>query len=215
MTSSVTSIRNGGGAIAGPAQMVGFVFDWANAATLAGLLTSCAALVFAIRGSFHPALALALIAIIIDNVDGILARRDRARSKAMHTFGAHLDCYADFVSKGIFPSLLLLMSTDLAPAYLPVAALHICAIAVRYSYEFVPDFPPAGLSPDYSIVVFATFWLGCTALGVFSAPLLALLMLIMAALNVSPLRVPKLVGPWLISFLGLIFSLIAALLWTS
>jgi hypothetical protein len=34
-------------------------------------------------------------------------------------------------------------------------------------------------------------------------------------LNVSPLRVPKLVGPWLISFLGLIFSLIAALVWTS
>ncbi len=145
----------------------------------------------------------------------MLARRDGARSEAMRTFGAHLDCYADFVSKGVFPSLLLVMSTGVEVVYLPVAALHICTIAVCYSYEFVPDLPDVGVSPDYSIVLFAVFWLGCTALNVFSAPLLAVLMLVMAGLNVSPLRVPKLVGPWRIGFFCLIFGLMAALLWTS
>ncbi len=208
-------MRNGEGADRRPSQMLGFLLDWANAVTLTGLLASCAALSFAIRGSFHLALAFALTAVLIDNVDGVLARRDRLRSEAMRAFGARLDCYADFVSKGVFPSLLLVMSTEFEPVYLPVAALHICAIAVRYSYEFVPDFPPAGVSPDYSIVVFAVFWLGCTALNVFSAPLLAILMLIMTALNVSALRVPKLVGRWLIGFYCLSCSLIAALLWTS
>ena len=215
MTASAISMRRGEGADRGPPLMIGFVFDWANVATLSGLLISCAALVFAIRGGFHTALALALTAVLVDHVDGSLARRIGKRSQAMHAFGAHLDCYADFVSKGVFPSLLLAVSTNFATVYLAVAALHICAIAVRYSYAFVPDCPPAGLSPDYSIVLFAVFWLGCSALNVFSAPLLAVLMLIMAALNVSPLRVPKLVGPRRISFFSLIFSLIGARLWTS
>ena len=215
MTASVIAAGSGEGADRGPPQMLGFVIDWANVATLTGLLTACAACVFAIRGHFQLALAFALSAIFIDHIDGMLARRDRVRSHGMLVFGAHLDCYADFVTKGVFPSLLLLTSTEFMPAYLPVAALHICAIAVRYSYEFVPDVRPAGLSPDYTIVLFAAFWLGCSVLNGFSAPLLALLMLLMAALNVSTLQVPKLVGAWRISFFCLILSLIAALLWTS
>ena len=192
------SADSGEGADRGPSQMLGFVFDWANAATLIGLLTAGAACVFTIRGGFHQGLALALGAIFIDSVDGVLARRERVRSRAMCIFGAHLDCYADFVSKGVFPSLLLLMSTEFEPVYLPVAALHICAIAVRYSYEFVPGVRPAGLSPGYSIVLFAVFWLGCAALSVFSAPLLAVLMLLMAAASMAsvisiPMTLP--VGP--------------------
>ena len=215
MTASVIVAGRGEGADRGPPQMLGFVIDWANVATLTGLLTACAACIFAIRGSFQLALAFALSAIFIDHVDGMLARRDRVRSPGMLAFGAHLDCYADFVTKGVFPSLFLLMSTEFAPAYLPVAALHICVIAVRYSYEFVPDAQLAGLSPDYTILIFAVFWLACSVLNLFSMPLLALLMLLMTALNVSTLQVPKLVGAWRISFFCLIFSLIAALLWTS
>ena len=198
-----------------PFPMLRFVFDLANAATLTGLLVASAAVVLVIHGNFHSALALALTAIGIDNVDGALARRDRNRSLRMRSFGARLDCYADFVSKGVFPPLLLLTSAEFSPVYFPVAALHMCVIAVRYSYEFVPDVPAVGLSSDYSILVFAGFILGCTALNVpLSAPILAVLMSIMSALNVSPLRVPKLVGPWRIGFFALIFSLVAGLLWT-
>ena len=196
-----------------PDHMLRFVFDLANAATLIGLLAGSAAVILVIYGSFHWALVLALTAISIDHIDGALARREPGRSLRMRTFGAHLDCYADFVTKGVFPPLLLLMSAEFNPAYFPVAALHICAIAVRYSYEFVPDVPAAGLSPDYSILVFAGFFLGCTALSIpLSAPLLAVLMSIMAALNVSPLRVPRLAGSWRIGFFGLILSLVAGLL---
>ena len=199
-----------------PFPMLRFVFDLANLATLTGLLVASAAVVAVIHGSFHSALALALTAISIDHIDGALARRDRDRSPSMCTFGAHLDCYADFVTKGVFPPLLLLMSTEFSPVYFPVAALHICAIAVRYSYEFVPDVPATGLSPDYSILLFAGFFLGCTVLNFpLIAPILAVLMSIMAALNISPLRVPKLVGPWRIGFFGLLFGLVAGLLWTS
>ena len=198
-----------------PVQMLGFVFDLANAATLMGLLVASAAVVLVIHGSFHLALVLALTAISIDHIDGALARREPDRSLCMRTFGAHLDCYADFVTKGVFPPLLLLMSAEFSPAYFPVAALYICAIAVRYSYEFLPDVPAAGLSPDYGILVFAGFFLGCTALNIpLSAPILAVLMSIMAALSVSPLSVPRLVGPWRLGFFALIFCLVAGLLGT-
>ncbi len=195
--------------------MLRFVFDLANAATLIGLLVGSAAVVLVIHGSFHWALVLALTAISIDHVDGALARRKANRPLGMRAFGAHLDCYADFVTKGVFPSLLLLACAEFSPAYFPVAALHICAIAVRYSYEFVPDVPAVGLSPDYSILAFAGLFLACTALSIpLSAPLLAVLMCIMAALNVSSLSVSRLVGPWRVGFFGLIFSLVTGLLGT-
>lgn len=213
MNSTASSIGSAGGVERGQTPtMLGLVPDLANVVTLVGLLVGCAALLATIRGALPWALALALGAIAIDNIDGRLARRDRYRSASARTFGAHLDCYSDFVSKGIFPPLLLLVSTDFGPAYMVVAAAYICAVAIRYSYEFVPDSPSLGLSPDYVIVLLALYWLGGAAIGAFSAPLLAGLMLVMAALGVSSLRVPKLTGPWLISFFCLIAAEIALLL---
>ncbi len=191
--------------------MLRYVPDLANLTTLLGLLVSTAALVLAAKGRPAVGLALALLAIAIDNVDGALARRDPGRSEEMRSFGAHLDCFADFVSKGLFPALLLITVAGAGPFPIVVAGLHVCAIAVRYSYEFVPRAPAIGLSPDYSLLVFASWWLAAEALGGPTGVGLALLMLAMAGLNVAPVRVPKLGGAGRVVFfagLALLFGLL-------
>ena len=186
--------------------------DLPNLVTLAGLCVGFVAVALTVRRQFTGAMSLALVAIIIDQADGALARRDANRSEAKRAFGAHLDCYADFVSKGVFPAMFLLIMVDFAGIYWTVALLHLIAIAVRYSHEFVPNARPYGLSPDYSIVVFAIGYLVAPTLGGGYLPALAAAMLLLAALSVSKMEVPKLRGPALGAFVGLLVALTVLLL---
>ena len=55
------------------------------------------------------------------------------RSPALEHFGRHLECYADYVAKGIFPVLYLLIATDFQVLSVPVALIYLMAISVRYS----------------------------------------------------------------------------------
>ena len=197
----------------GPQQdFIGFVLDLPNAVTLSGLIVGLGAAGLAIQERFGPALSLALLAILIDQLDGRLALNRPERSDAMRVFGAHLDCYADFVSKGIFPALMLLVLAGFGPWTWIVAGLHLCAIALRYSYEFVPGAERRGLSPDYSIVVFALLFLASPGWGGSTYPVvLGLVMLGLAILNLAPIRVPKLAGPGLGAFIVVALGLVALL----
>lgn len=196
----------------GPApRMTDFLLDGPNLVTLVGLLAGFAALVQTIRGELAIGLAFALLAIIIDNVDGALARRDPGRSAIMRSFGAHLDCFADFVSKGLFPPLLLLAVAGDGAQVLAVGALHVVAVALRYSWELGAEGPARGLSPDYAIVVFAALHLCRDALGEAQGAALATAMLLLAALAIAPLRVPKLAGWGLRAFMALLCAMLIAL----
>ena len=93
--------------------MLSYLADPANLITLGGLALAFFACWAVLSGQPALALALAALAIVIDNVDGWVARRTVGRSAAMGHFGAHLDCYADYVTKGFFPILYLFTTTDL------------------------------------------------------------------------------------------------------
>jgi CDP-diacylglycerol--serine O-phosphatidyltransferase len=188
------------------------VLDLPNGVTLSGLAAGLLALGLAVQQRFGAALALALLAILIDQIDGRLALAQPARSPAMRAFGAHLDCYADFVSKGIFPALMLLVVGGFGAVFWAVAVLQVSTIAVRYSYEFVPDAPPRGLSPDFSVVTFALLYaLAAPPLGDRYPAVLAGAMVVLAALNLAPLRVPKLSGLGLGAFVAVVLGLMALL----
>ena len=87
--------------------MLVYLVDAANLITLGGLAISLFACWAVLSGRPSLALALAALAVVIDNVDGWMARRTVGRNPAFEPFGAHLDCYADYISKGIFPVLYL------------------------------------------------------------------------------------------------------------
>ena len=85
-------------------------------------------------------------------------------------------------------------------AFWAVALLQVGAIAVRYSYEFVPHAPRRGLSPDFSIVIFAMLYLGAPLWGNHYPAILAAAMVVLAGLNLAPFAVPKLKGAGLAAF---------------
>jgi phosphatidylserine synthase len=145
-------------------------------------------------------MALAASAIVIDNVDGWVARRAVGRKPAFQHFGAHLDCFADYICKGVFPVLYLLTATDLQVVSIPVALIYLMTIAVRYSYEFVPDRAHIGLSPDYSIAFLCLLQLAAPKIGSAFIPILMTSLVGFAALAVAPFPSPKLKGGAVVGF---------------
>ena len=190
--------------------MLVYLVDAANLITLGGLAISLFACWSVLLG--RPSLALAALAVVIDNVDGWMARRTVGRNPAFEPFGAHFDCYADYLSKGIFPVLYLLTATDLQVVSIPLALTYLMAIAVRYSYEFVPDRDHIGLSPDYMIAFLCLLQLAAPQLGSAFIPTLMASLAGFAALAVASFPSPKLKGWALVGFCLFLLVLAAVLL---
>ncbi len=192
--------------------MLAYLIDGANLITLGSLAFSFYACWSVLTG--QPALAAALVAmaIVIDNVDGWVARRTVGRNPNFEHFGSHLDCYSDFISKGMFPVLYLLTATDMQVASLPVALIYLVAITVRYSYEFVPDCSQIGLSPDYVIVFVCLLQLAKPQMGSAFIPILMASLVGFAVLAVARFPSPKLKGGGLICFCLFLLVLAAVLL---
>ncbi len=192
--------------------MLAYLVDVANLITLGGLVIAFFACWAVLLGRPSLALALAALAVVIDNVDGWMARRAVGRNPALEHFGAHLDCYADYISKGIFPVLFLVTVTDLQVVSVPVALIYLMAIAVRYSYEFVPERAHIGLSPDYMIVFLCLLQLAAPQMGSAFIPTLLASLVVFAALAVAPFPSPKLKGPAVVGFCLFLLVLAAVLL---
>lgn len=74
-----------------------------NAMTLAALCAGLTAIRFAMQDKFDAAIALILLAAILDGLDGRLARRLSSESP----MGAELDSLCDFVDFGVAPALVI------------------------------------------------------------------------------------------------------------
>jgi phosphatidylserine synthase len=192
--------------------MLVYLVDAANLITLGGLVIAFFACWAVLLGRPSLALALAALAVVIDNVDGWMARRAVGRNPALERFGAHFDCYADYISKGIFPVLFLVTVTDLQVVSIPVALIYLVAIAVRYSYEFVPDRDHIGLSPDYMIAFLCLLQLAAPQMGSAFIPTLMMSLVGFSALAVAPIPSPKLEGRALVGFCLFLLVLAAILL---
>ena len=157
-------------------------------------------------------MALAALAVVINNVEGWMARRTVGRNPAHEQFGRHLDCYADYISKGIFPALYLLTATNLQVVSILVALIYLMAIAVRYSYEFVPDRDHIGLSPDYLIAFLCLLQLAAPQIGSAFIPTLMASLVGFAALAVASFPSQKLKCLALVGFCLFLLVLAGVLL---
>jgi len=92
---------------ADPAQrrfrMVPVRFLLPNMITLLALCSGVTAIRFAFEGRYELAVASVMLAVVLDAVDGRLARFLKGTSR----FGAELDSLADFVNFGVAPAILL------------------------------------------------------------------------------------------------------------
>jgi CDP-diacylglycerol--serine O-phosphatidyltransferase len=74
-----------------------------NLITLLALCSGVTAIRLGIEGRFEIAVAAVIVAIVLDAVDGRLARLLKGTSR----FGAELDSLADFVNFGVAPAMLI------------------------------------------------------------------------------------------------------------
>lgn len=166
-----------------------------NAMTLAALCAGLTAIRFAIQDKFDAAVALILLAAILDGLDGRLARHLSSESR----MGAELDSLCDFVDFGVAPALVIhLWAYDGAAGLGWIAALfYAVACALRLARFNVGIADPASLGQPRK-----------TFSGVPSpaAAMLALLPLFVSHLVPGAVLPGSLVALWLVIVAGLMVT---------
>jgi len=165
----------------------------------------------------YAAAAISLVgAFVLDVIDGPVAKRTRGRTDKQGAFGAHLDALADMVSAGAALGVVILSYGHFRIAYVPVAVLLAAAAAMRLSYYNVHGLDPVsgaytGLPTDLAIISFVALMLldGPLDTAAFRI-VLATGGVVLAALMVGPLRIPKLTGRWYVALAILATTLAAA-----
>lgn len=126
-----------------------------NLITLLGLCAGLTAIRMAIEARYGEAIAMIVIAAVLDAVDGRVARLLRSTSR----FGAELDSLADFVNFGVAPAIILYVwALDQAHSLGWIAALlfSICAALRLARFNVAIDGPT---KPDWH----ANFFTGVPA----------------------------------------------------
>ena len=185
-------------------RLVPFTALTPNLVTLLGLCAGLTAIRMAIEGRFDIAVAAILFAVILDGIDGRLARYFRATS----TFGAQLDSLADFVNFGVAPALFLYAwRLDALSSFGWICALVLAICTglrlARFNAALVVEEPRPDWHRDYFVgvpapagawIVFLPFFLERIGGGEIriAALMVALYSVVVALLMVS--RIPTLSG---------------------
>lgn len=176
-----------------------------NAVTALALCSGLSGIRFAMSGNWELAVALVIVAGVLDGIDGRIARMLQGESK----FGAELDSLADAISFGVSPALILyLWSLSALPRFGWIAALLLavfCALRLarfnasidlteqpHKSAGFLTGVPAPAAAGLAMFPMFLWFWTG--------EPLL---------------RSPLIVAPWTALIALLMVSSIATYSWSS
>jgi len=184
-----------------PEAILWFARDLPNICSLTGLFATTLGLFFAIRGTYPLALTALVWAVVFDWADGLIARRMPGRSASQAAFGAQLDSLIDIVSFSVAPALLLLSVGQFSPWYIPGAFVVLATGVLRLSYFNVFGLLDAstyrGLALDNNVLVLGLLFIVEPTVGLTNfAVVLYVVLLALAALNVSPIQTPKLGGAW-------------------
>lgn len=181
--------------------ILSFAGDLPNICSLVGLFCSVLAIYFAIVGLFHAALIGMIWAVFFDWSDGIIARRMTGRTEEQGLFGAQLDSLIDVVSFSICPAIILLSYGHFSPWYIPGAFIIVATGVIRLSYfnvfGLVGKSTYMGFPLDNNAIILAFVFLfnGLFSQTIFSI-VIYLLLLVLSALNVAPIKTPKFAGRW-------------------
>ena len=182
-------------------SIVGFALDLPNICSLAGLFCALLGIYYAIQGVFPAAMIGILWAVVFDWFDGVIARRLAGRTASQRAFGTQLDSLIDVVSFAVCPAIVLLSYGQYSPWFVPGAFAILSTGVLRLSYfnvfGLMDESTYIGLAIDNNGLVLAFVFLldGLVGRGTFSV-ILYITLLALAAMNVAPIRTPKLTGGW-------------------
>ncbi len=201
-----------------PPSIISFTKDLPNICSLIGLFCSILAIYFAFLGIFPAAMIGMLWAVFFDWSDGIIARRMKGRTKEQKLFGTQLDSLIDIVSFSICPAVLLLSYGEFSPWFLPGAFIIVGTGVIRLSYfnvfGLVDKSTYMGLALDNNIIILAFAFLfdGLVSQTIFSV-IIYIIVISIAALNVAPIKTPKLTGRWVYVLTAYVLGLTAIYGW--
>ncbi|MBT7951616.1 MAG: CDP-alcohol phosphatidyltransferase [Gammaproteobacteria bacterium] len=179
--------------------ILSYVKDLPNLCSLAGLVCTTLAIYYSILGVYYAAMIGMIWAVAFDWADGMIARRMKGRTANDQTFGVQLDSLIDIVNYGVAPAVLLLSYGNFDPLFLPGAFIILAASAIRLSYfntfglSSGSNYTGLALDSNNIIIVFIFLFEAFFSTGVFTI-ILYLSCLMLAALNVSQIKTPKLNG---------------------
>ena len=162
--------------------------------TLAGLLTACAGLAHAYRGSISLAIGLMLIAMFMDMIDGMLARRLGLESE----FGRFLDSFCDVFIYLVLPLFILYqmgiqgpLSLAILFGFLTGGLLRLAQFNIIGTVEEKGVAYHTGLQVIWSHLVVVLAFPGLFLLGNRAHPALLIILSVMSLLMISNWRFPK------------------------
>ncbi len=177
--------------------ILSYVKDIPNLCSLSGLACTIFAIYFSLLGMYHAAMIGMIWAVVFDWADGLIARRIKGRTGNDRAFGGLLDSLIDVVNYGVAPAILLLSYGKFEPVFLFGVFIMLAASVIRLSYFGVFGLAGGkkytGLALDNNNIIFVFVFLfeGMFSQGVFSV-ILYISGLVLAALNVSQIKTPKL-----------------------
>lgn len=179
--------------------ILSYVKDPANLCSLAGLLCTLFAIYFSILGIYFAAMIGMIWAVAFDWADGLIARKIKGRTDYDKTFGMQLDSLIDIVNYGVAPAILLMSYGKFDPLFLPGAFVILSASALRLSYfntyGLSGESEYTGLALDNNnIIIVALFLFESLISETAFSVVLYVSCLVLATLNVSRLKTPKLSG---------------------
>ena len=178
-----------------------------NAVTALALCSGLSGIRFAIDEKWWIAVAMVMVAGVLDGLDGRVARMLHGESR----FGAELDSLSDAISFGVSPALILfLWSTRELPRFGWIAALLLAVFCALRLARFNAAID-AGDQPHKS----AGFLTGVPAPAGASLALLPMFAWLATDEQIGWLRSPYLVAPWMVLVAGLMVSNLATWSWTS
>lgn len=184
-----------------PPSILSLAFDLPNICSLFGLFSALLALYFALNG-IYPAAMIGLIwAVFFDWNDGKIARKMKNRTAIQGQIGGQVDSLIDIVSFGICPAVILLSYGNYDPVFLPGAFIIVAACVLRLSYFNVYGLDGKssyqGLASDNNAIILVFVFLLESVISTTAfTVVLYITILGLAALNVAPIRTPKLSGRW-------------------
>ncbi len=135
--------------MAAPRDSLPFLYLVPNLVTILGMCAGLSAIRFTFDERFELAAALIILAAILDGMDGMLARKLNAAT----SFGAELDSFADFVSFGVAPSILVfgyaLAGPMAGPGWIFVLVFAVCACLRLARFNISRTTPDAAASRHF------------------------------------------------------------------
>lgn len=168
-----------------------------NALSFCALFVVCAALLLLLRGYFYLSFALALVALVIDAFDGMLARRLGLESE----FGRLLDSHVDVFIYLLYPALAFYLFLGMKDAFSMLCLFIFLAAGifrlVRFTLQGFAAIPGSGARAYCGLPVYYNhlLLLALLALKTYRAPGFGVIacaaVLAASALMVSKIKVPK------------------------